>query len=265
MSDHRNAPRKRRAEIIAHRGASADAPENTVASMKLGYAQGADGGELDVHLSRDGRVVVIHDYDTKRVAGVSRKVADQTFDELRRLDVGRWGRWAGKGFAEKLPSLDEILPLVPSGKKLFIEIKCREEVLPALGQSLRTSKLNPEQTAIITFHYEVAGAAKRTFPDREVYWLHEYPEEKDRTPGNTPELGGLIEKARRAGLDGLNLDYAFPLDAAAIQRVHDAGMKVYVWTLDDPVKAKLLVAADIDGITTNRPGELRRALAENRS
>jgi glycerophosphoryl diester phosphodiesterase len=251
----------RGAEIIAHRGASADAPENTVASIKLGYAQGADGGEVDVHLSRDGRVVVIHDYDTLRVAGVDRRVAEQTFEELHRLDVGNWGRWAGKGFAEKLPSLDEILPLVPAGKKLFVEIKCGEEALPALDLSLRDSGLKPGQTVIITFDCEVAAAAKRRFADREVYWLHEWPEEKDGAAERTPELGELIEKAKRAGLDGLNLDHNFPLDAGAIRRVHDAGLKVYVWTLDEPVKAKRLIEAGVDGITTNRPGELSRALA----
>src|SRR4029079_18162257 len=104
-------------EIIAHRGASADAPENTVASEKLGYQQGAGGGELDIHLTKDGRIVVIHDYDTKRVAGVERKVVDQTFDEIRRLNAGAWGEWAGRGFNEKIPTLDEILAIVPKGRK----------------------------------------------------------------------------------------------------------------------------------------------------
>ena len=249
-------------EIIAHRGASADAPENTLASMKLGYAQGADGGELDVHLSRDGKVVVIHDYDTKRVAGVDRKVVDQTFDELHKLDVGNFGKWAGRGFSEKLPSLDQVFPLVPAGRKLFIEIKCHEEVLPALEQGLRASGLKPEQTVIITFHYDVAEAAKRRFPNLQVYWLHDYPKEKDRTPENTPDLGDLIARAKAAKLDGLNLNHNFPLDAAATRRVHDAGLRCYVWTLDDPVKAKRLASAGIDGITTNRPGALRREMAQ---
>src|SRR5687768_11164412 len=75
-------------EIIAHRGASADAPENTITALKLGYEQGADAGELDIHVTKDGHLAVVHDADTKRVAGVDRKVADQTLAELRRLDVG---------------------------------------------------------------------------------------------------------------------------------------------------------------------------------
>jgi glycerophosphoryl diester phosphodiesterase len=73
-------------EIIAHRGASWDAPENTLRAMQLGWEQGADAIELDLHLSKDGRLVVIHDADTKRVAGDPRKVADQTWEELRSLE-----------------------------------------------------------------------------------------------------------------------------------------------------------------------------------
>src|SRR5688572_20614222 len=213
------------AEIIAHRGASADAPENTLAALKLGYEQGADAGELDVHVSKDGKLVVLHDLDTKRVAGVDGKVADQPFDELRRLDVGGWGDWRGKGFSERIPTLDESLALVPQGRAMFIEIKSKLETLPPLEAALRRSKLAPDQTVIITFHYEVAEAAKKRFPDRAVYWLHDYKE--DKQTGKFPDLGELIERAKKAGVDGLNLNHRFPLDKAAVGRVKAAGLKVY--------------------------------------
>jgi glycerophosphoryl diester phosphodiesterase len=248
------------AEIIAHRGASADAPENTVASERLGYRQAADGGELDIHLTKDGKIVVIHDYDTKRVAGVDRKVVDQTFDEIRTLDAGNWGAWQGKGFKEKIPTLDEILALVPKGKKIFIEIKVHNEILPALDECLKRAKLSPDQTVIITFHYDVAEASKKKWPQLEVYYLYDYKQDKET--GKYPELDDLIAQAKRAKLDGLNLNHNFPLDAAAIKKVHDAGMGIYVWTLDDPVKARELVKDGIDGITTNRPGALRRELGQ---
>ena len=245
-------------EIIAHRGASADAPENTVTAERLGYEQGADGGELDVHLSKDGKPVVIHDADTKRVAGVDKKVVDQTFDELRRLDVGGWGGWQGKGFTEKIPTLDELLALVPAGKKMFIEIKVRNEALPAVDESLKRSKLSPDQAVIITFHHEVAEAAKKKWPAFKVYWLHDY--KQDKQTGQFPELDDLVARAKAAGVDGLNLNHNFPLDAAAVKKVHEAGLGLYVWTVDDPIKARALVAAGVDGITTNRPGALRKEL-----
>jgi len=245
-------------EIIAHRGASADAPENTVASEKLGYQQGADGGELDIHLTKDGRIVVIHDYDTKRVAGVDRKVLDQTFDEIRRLNAGAWGEWAGKGFNEKVPTLDEILAIVPKGKKIYIEIKVHNEILPALAETLKRAKLAPEQTPIITFYLEVAEAAKKKFPALKVYWLYDW--KQDKQTGKYPDLDDLIAQAKKAGLDGLDLNHNFPLDAANIKKIHDAGLEIGVWTLDDPVKARQLAKDGIDGITTNKPGMMRQAL-----
>ena len=79
-------------EIIGHRGASHDAPENTLASIKLAWEQGADAAEFDVFLSKDGQIVVIHDKDTKRVAGVDKPVVQQTLEELRKLIVAAKGK-----------------------------------------------------------------------------------------------------------------------------------------------------------------------------
>ena len=245
-------------EIIGHRGASADAPENTVASEKLGYQQGADGGELDIHLTKDGKVVVIHDYDTKRVAGVDRKVVDLTFAEIRKLNAGAWGEWAGKGFDEKIPTLDEILAVVPKGKKIYIEIKVHNEILPALDECLKRAKLSPDQTPIITFYLDVAEAAKKKWPQLKVYWLYDW--KQDKQTGKFPDLDELIEKTKQAGLDGLDLNHNFPLDAGAIKKIHDAGLQIGVWTLDDPVKARQLVKDGIDSITTNKPAMMRQTL-----
>jgi len=99
-------------EIIAHRGASHDAPENTLAAVNLAWQQNADAVEIDVHLSRDGQIVVIHDENTRKTAGLNKNVSEQTLAELRRLDVGRWkGRqWAG----EKIPVLAEVLGALPA-------------------------------------------------------------------------------------------------------------------------------------------------------
>ena len=248
------------ADIVAHRGASADAPENTLAAMKLGYDQGADAGELDIHLSKDGRIVLLHDLDTKRVAGVDKKVAEQTYDELRKLDVGQWGKWAGKGFSEKIATLDEVWPLVPTGKRLLIEIKCGPEIMPALVEMIRKAPLTKEQTVFISFKYDVIQAVKKAFPDRQAYWLHDY--KQDKKTGELPKLDDLIAKAKAANADGLDLSFKFPLDAANVKKIKDAGLQCHVWTVDDPAKARELAAAGVDSITTNRPGALRRELAQ---
>jgi glycerophosphoryl diester phosphodiesterase len=248
------------AEIMAHRGASADAPENTISSFKLGYAQGADADELDIHLTKDGKLIVSHDPNTKRTAGVDKKIVDQTFDELRKLDVGNWGKWAGKGFTEKLPSLDEVMALVPKDRKLLIEIKTHTEIMPALVEAINKSPLSAKQTIFISFQYDVIEAVKKQYPDRLAFWLHDY--KKDKKTGEFPKLDDVIAKAKAAKADGLDLNFNFPLDAKNVKKIKDAGLQIHVWTVDDAAKARELAKAGVDSITTNRPGALRKELQE---
>ncbi|SDR81518.1 glycerophosphodiester phosphodiesterase family protein [Opitutus sp. GAS368] len=238
-------------KLIAHRGASHDAPENTLAALRLGYAQGADAGEVDVHLSRDARIVVHHDADTGRTAGLRHAVAAQSLAELRSLNVGQWGKWHASAFSENIPPLADVLPLVPAGRRLFVELKVGAEILPELERVLRASGLAPAQLALITFDLATARAVKLRLPAHEVCWVAEPP----------APLDGLIRQAKTAGLDGLDLGYKFPIDAAFVQKVHGAGLKLYTWTVDDPAVARAQRAAGIDGLTTNRPGWMREQLS----
>ena len=244
-------------EIVGHRGASYDAPENTLASFTLGYQQNADGDELDIYLSKDRKVVVIHDPHTGRVSGITNQVSTTSSRALRRLNVGDWGKWKGKGFAEKIPLLSEVLKIVPPDKRLFIEIKCGPEVLPELRRVLRSTRTRPEQTVLIGFDYETVRQAKAAFPERQVLWLAE----ADKKTKIYPPVDELIEKAKAAKLDGLDLNSGFPIDAEFVKQVHDAGLKLYTWTVDKPEVARKEAAAGVDGITTNRPGWMREQLA----
>ena len=243
-------------EIVGHRGASFDAPENTLRSMKLAWKQKADAIETDIHLSKDGKIVVLHDFDTKRLAGVDKKIVDQTWEELQQLDIGKW---KGETFAhEKIPTLDSFLETIPKGKRIFIEIKVGTEILPELEKTLANSGKKSEQLAIITFKYDVAEAAKARFPKHHVYWLADW--KKDKKTGQFPDLDEMIEKAKKAKLDGLDLNFNFPIDREFAKKVHGAGLKLYTWTVDDPAVAKAEVDAGVDGITTNRPEWLREEL-----
>lgn len=242
-------------EIIGHRGASFDAPENTLAAFKLSYEQGADATELDIHLTKDGKIAVVHDPDLKRTGGADLRIAGATLEELRRHNVGKFGRWQAQNFDEKVPQLAEVFKIVPKGKRLLIEIKCREEVLPALKKAFSESKLEARQLPIITFHYEVAKAAKELFPDHEISWLHGWSKEK-----TNPTVDELIRKAKEANLDGLDLNYQFPINKEFVQKVHAAGLKLYTWTVNDAAVARAERDAGVDGITTDRPGWLREQL-----
>ena len=244
-------------QIVAHRGASFDAPENTLSSFKLGYENKADADELDIHLTNDGKVVVMHDYDTGRTGGVKKKVVDQTLEELRQQDIGKWGKWKDKGFSEKIPLLQEVLALIPDGKRLFIEIKCGPEILPELARVLHEGGKKPEQTIIIGFGYETMKAAKKKFPNLEVAWLVE----ADKQTKKYAPVEELIQKARSAGLDALDVNKGFPIDKDFVDKVHQAGLKLYTWTVDDVAVARAEAEAGVDGITTNRAGWLREQLA----
>jgi glycerophosphoryl diester phosphodiesterase len=244
-------------EIVGHRGASFDAPENTLASIKLAWGQKADAAEFDVYLSKDGKIVVTHDANTKRVAGVDKRVVDQTLEELRKLDVGKWkdAKFAG----EIIPTLDEVLATVPAGKRVFIEVKCGPEIVPELDRVLKACKLKPEQTAVISFSADVIAAVKKERPDVQGYWIVNLAPKGQKA--RTAEE--LIAKAKEIKADGLDLS-ATPavLDKAFGDKVKAAGLKLYVWTVNDLELAKQMLAAGAESITTDRPAWLREQLGK---
>jgi glycerophosphoryl diester phosphodiesterase len=107
--------------IIAHRGASHDAPENTLSAFKLSIEQDADGFEADFFLTSDEQIVCFHDKDTERICGKKLLVTQTPLAELQSLDVGRWKGPQWKG--EKMPTMADVLAAVPAGKMIFIELK----------------------------------------------------------------------------------------------------------------------------------------------
>ena len=251
------AAQTRAVDIIAHRGASHDAPENTLAAFKLGWQQRADAVELDIWLTKDGKIVVCHDADTKRTTGTAAKIPESNLADLRALDAGAWKAPQWKG--EPLPTLAEALALVPDGKRLVIEIKCGVEVLPELDRVLKASGKPASQLVIISFSYAVCADAKKLFPKIPVLFLSSFKQDK-ATGAWTPTPDSLIAKAKAANLDGLNLAFKGPLDAAFVRQTHAAGLKFYAWTVNDAAVAKKLLADGADGITTDRPEWLREQL-----
>jgi glycerophosphoryl diester phosphodiesterase len=243
-------------EIIAHRGASFDAPENTLTAMKLAWEQNADAIELDLWLSKDGRLIVFHDADAKRIAGIPRKIADFTWAELQPLDVGSWKSPQFKG--ERIPTLESILATVPKGRRAVLEIKCGPEIVPELKRVLDASKRTPRELAIISFNFESLKKCRETFPDIEHHFLHGY--KKDPATGKFPELKPLIARAQSAQFHGLNLHFDWPIDEQFVHEVKNARLKMLVWTVNDAAVAKRLVALGVDAITTDRPGWLREQL-----
>jgi len=245
----------RRTLIVAHRGASYLAPENTVASTKLAFEKGADISEIDVYLSKDNRIMVLHDETTKRTSGVDLKVSETDSETLRTLDVGKFKSEAYAG--EKIPFIEEIINVIPEGKKLFIEIKCGPEIAPYLRQVIETGG-KKEQMVIISENLDAMTACKKLMPYIPMYWIKET--QKDiKTGCYQPYDISIIEQAVGNGLAGLDLHYE-GLNKVFIQRAHKAGLKIYVWTVDDVHEAKRMMEYGVNGITTDMPGTMRAEL-----
>lgn len=242
--------------IVAHRGASAEAPENTVASARLGWRQGADAVEVDVYLTRDGKIVAIHDDTTKRTTGVDLRVRDHDLADLRALDAGRWKGEAFKG--ERIPTLDEILATVPPGKRLFVEIKCKREILPELERVLGSSTPDGASVTIIGFDHDTVAAAKKEL-GLETYWLSGWKRD-ERTKEVLTDPDDLVRRAVAAGVDGLGLAHDGPIDERFVRAIRDAGLRLNVWTVNDAEVAGELLRLGADSITTDRPGWLRDEL-----
>jgi glycerophosphoryl diester phosphodiesterase len=248
-----------KALIIAHRGESHDVPENTLAAVTLAWERGAAAAEIDVHLTRDGSIVVIHDDNTLRTARRYGEVAKQTLEQLRELDVGRFKgkKWAG----ERIPTLQEVLATIPPGKKLFVEIKVDASILAELDRVLKRSARPPDQVVLIGQDLSTMESLKKALPAYDVYWVCSIKDEK-KVGGRGDPGEGLISLARGAGLDGLDIEVSKKVNEEFATRVKCAGMKLYCWTVDDPVEARRLFAAGVDGIATNRAQWLQARLGE---
>jgi glycerophosphoryl diester phosphodiesterase len=235
--------------LIAHRGASRDAPENTLAAFRLAWDQGADAVECDIRLSSDGRIVVMHDQSTARTTGVDLAVADHSLVDLRELDAGRWKSPRFEG--ERIPLLDEVLAETPHGGELFIEIKCGAEVLPMLEGMLPSGA--DRYCRFIGFDADVMAETKRRLPAHRVYWLCEFPW---RLPLNGANAAAIADHARRLGLDGVDVRNR-GLSEDRVRQVLDTGLDIFVWTVNSAAEAKRLTSWGVRGITTDCPGVLR--------
>lgn len=239
-------------EIVGHRGASFDAPENTVSAIKLAWEQGADGAEFDIYLTKDGKIVACHDKDLKRTAGTEKLIVESTLEELRKLDVGSWK--SPKFAGEKIPTLTEMLATVPRGKKVYIEVKCGPEIVPELLREMTASGLPPALTPVICFDANVVAAVKKARPDAPAYWLVDVKKE--------PDVEKVIAKAKEIHADGLDLSAKPELTVEYAAKIKAAGFRLDVWTVNDVEVAKRMIGLGVQGITTDRPAWLREQLMQ---
>jgi len=240
--------------LFAHRGYSALAPENTLAAFRAALDRDVPGVELDVQLSADGKVVVIHDFDLKRVTGTEAEVARCTASQMRRLDAGAWFSPAFAG--EKIPLLDEVFDL--RGRRAYYDIELKWRLKQDGGleqrvlQRIRAHGLE-DRCLVSSFNPFCIRRMQRLAP--QLPTAHIYSRHK----GVHPLL--------RHGEARLVVPTAFlkpecrqvnALSSFVARRL--LGSQILSWTVDDPEEAARLVALGVRGIISNHPGRIRSAL-----
>lgn len=248
-------------EIVAHRGASFDAPENTMSAFELAWEQGADLIEGDFYLSRDNKIVCIHDSSTKRTGNKDISVSGSTLAELKNIEVGSWkdSRWDG----EPIPTLKQVMKSVPKGKRLLIEIKCGAEIVPKLKAELEEGTLPLEQLTVIAFDAKVVAEVKKAMPQLKAFWLTSFKQDK-ATGAWSPSLNSVLETLAECQADGLDCQANLEvLDKEFVEQLRKGGYEFHTWTVNDLSVAKKLKDLGVDSITTDRPGWLRQGMQKD--
>lgn len=244
------------ARLIAHRGASREAPENTQAAFDLAWRQGGDGIECDFRLTRDGRVVCIHDATTGRTSGSDISVAEASLDELRRLDIGLWKgeQWRG----ERIVVLEELLEQLPEGKSLFIELKCGPEIVEPLVTILQNCS-RTARICILAFDADLLERVKLLQPEIRACLNVGY-RWSPRSCCWRPSREEILATLDRIGADGLSSQDHALLDGNFVADLRSSGREIHVWTVDSVRRAGYYLGLGVDSIMTNRPGWMRGRL-----
>lgn len=238
-------------KVWAHRGAAGYAPENTLESFELAVRQGADGVELDVQMTKDGELVVVHDEKIDRVSNGSGFVKDFSLKELKELNFNR----THPEYAHvQIPTLQEVYELLkPTGVSINVELKTGVYFYPGIGQKVLELAEEMEMKGRIwysSFNHMTVTTLKRMDPTIRAGILYE--------DGwlNVPEY------AERIGVDALHPAYYNLQYPGVVKEAKTKGLKLHVWTVDDERVMKYLIREGIDAIITNYPDRAVKAVQE---
>lgn len=230
--------------IIGHRGASAEAPENTLAAFGLALEQGAAGVELDVRLSADGNVVVMHDATVARTTSGRGRVSQMSASELRALDAG---------MGQSVPTLDDVFEAFGSSMLYNVELKVGglldKGLESAVAERIEAYHLQ-NHVVVSSFDPLAVRRARRQLPATTMtgfLWMN----------------GGIAPRLMRTLASNAEADHPYyPLvDEAYMVWARERHLRVHVWTVDDAQEARRLAALGVHALITNRPQEIATALA----
>ena len=246
--------------ILGHRGASAVAPENTLAAFARAMSAGAAGIEFDVRLSGDGVPVVIHDATLKRTAQIDRRVSELTARELGDIDVGSWFTANPENLfvGEKLPTLAQVFQLFRTNSGLlYVELKCDAGEAPLLAAEVarltRESDM-AERVVVESFDHSAIVAVKKIDAGIRTAALFE---PKLTRPISTVRRLKMIDTALGVGADELALHHTLA-GARVVEKARQAGLDVVVWTVDDAAWIPRARELDIKALIANDPATMLR-------
>ena len=236
--------------IIGHRGASAVAPENTMAAFREAIAAGADGIEFDVRLARDGVPVVIHDSTLRRTGGLNKRVAELSSEEISKIDVGSW--LAPRFANETVPSLRELFTLFQSNNaSLYLEMKCDSpaEYRPLAEACCRMIEEHGFKERVVVECFQLAALEVLKEIDSQIKTAALF----DRVFTDQ----SVITRANEIGAMAVALHHRLARKAL-VEKSKQAGLHVAVWTVDDPIWIERAREIGIDALITNDPARMLR-------
>lgn len=249
--------------VIAHRGFSSIAPENTLAAFEQALVAGADLTELDYHHTQDGRLVVIHDYSldrttdaTNRWGGTNLKVADYPLEKLRELEAGNWFKQPHAG--QRLPELGAALDVIQRGSITLIERKAGDA---AACVALVRSKSLLNQVVVQSFNWDYLRDYHTQEPTQILAALGP-PGSKDGRRLTDSEKKLSAEWCAEVQAAGVRVvAWNREVDRRGVHAAHRRGLKVWVYTINDEKTAQRLLSAGVDGIITDQPTMLWKLMA----
>lgn len=254
---------------IAHRGASGHAPESTLPAYQLAQRMGADWMELDLHLTRDGQLVVIHDETLDRTTNGSGPVQKHTLAQLKQLDAGTWfgkehpRKWDPQFQGLQIPTLEEVLRLKNGKIRFSIEIK-EESAGPQLERklfhTLEKHRLLPRkkqesQVMIVSFDRNSLKRVHQRLPQVPLIQLFHYKESGYLTPQTLRHVAAYA--------DGVGYDHR-RMRPEDVRRTHRHGMVIHPYTVNRPRDMRRLILWGVDGIVTNYPDRLNQILKQEK-
>jgi glycerophosphoryl diester phosphodiesterase len=237
---------RHRVAVTAHRGSSGYAPENTLSALRRAIDDGADFAEIDVQLTLDGTVVVIHDADLKRVTGVRKKISEISYEEIKTLDAGSWFSSEFRG--EPIPTLKEMLALAKGKIRLNVELKFHgrdDQLVEKVLQIIQDQHVE-SQCLISSMNYKGVMRVKTLNPDL---------------------ITGFIVVRRVGDLSRFGTDFLSLNKGIASRRVIASakrwGKGIHVWTVNDPKEMAHFINLSVDSIITDIPKILIEVMGQD--